>query len=1100
MHEILYKAYCSIWSVFCVLLFSGPTLATSPAWAIDETDDEYFESNVRPVLVEKCGGCHGTGAESPAGGLSITTRESVLVGGDTGPAIVPGDPGGSLLIDAINYQGIYEMPPDSKLTEAEIQILTRWIADGAAWPAYDRPHARISSKTFDLAARRSEHWCWQPVDAVIPPTVKQSDWPLDPLDQFILSRLEEIDLPPADDADRRTWIRRVYFDLIGLPPEPAVIENFIHDQSEDAWSKVVDDLLASPHYGERWARHWMDLVRYAETYGHEFDYPIAHAHQYRDYLIRAFNQDVPYDDFVREHVAGDLLDHPRLNREERFKESILGTGFWFLGEATHGPVDVKADEAGRIDNQIDVLCKTFLGLTVACARCHDHKFDAISAEDYYALSGILQSSRQQIALLDSHDQIDLGRDQALVQVQQAEEVVSSWLARLEQLDSEQTTGQWIGWPPADDSNHADSPTAHLTPEDSIDWESLLRYQQGNTPGHLLNLFGRTERGNDDRIENDLKAARQQLLEQQRQYQLFQKETVLFEDFNDGMPDDWFATGWAFEPQQVPFGFSAAGSMITPVSTIHSGRLGAKFQGVLRSPTFELTHDQILIRIRGHRSTVRLIIDGYQMDVHNPLLFHGCRLEVNNADDFVWMTMAADVRNYCGHRAWLEFIDQGDGYCQIDEIRFAPSNFPGPVGPPSHGAMSVLNHRPGSLDELRSAVAVVVHQFLQQPESLPPLEASQWLGVILEHTRTGKALRAAQTRLMESSAAVPSPGMAIAMTDGSGEDEQLFIRGNPANPGRVVPRSFLTALRPPSETNPQPPVQGSGRLLLANQMAHADNPLTRRVIVNRIWQHLFGEGIVSSVDNFGVLGKRPTHPELLDYLAREFADDGWSIKALIRRLVLSRTYRMASEVSEQGLRVDPANQWLHRARVRRLEGEAIRDSMLMIAGRLDPTLYGAGVPVHLTPFMQGRGRPGTSGPLDGNGRRSIYLAVRRNFLPPMMLTFDTPIPFNTIGRRHQSNIPAQALILMNDPFVIQQAERWAEQIQQYSNDRQARVKRLFEEALGRPPTDSEEQLAFEFLDKQKAAYQQAARPIQDQMRPWQDLCHAMFNLKEFIYIR
>ena len=396
-------------------------------------DLEFFESQVRPLLSDKCFECHGPGVDSPGGGLSLHSRAAMIGGGDTGPAISLGEPQQSLLISAINYGDLYQMPPDSKMSAAEIAVLTKWVKLGAPWTL--EPDADVATKKeFDLLERKSSHWCWQPVNSPSVPAVKNSDWVHDEIDNFVLSRVEAAGLSPAEAADPRTLIRRVYFDLIGLPPTPEQVQQFSDNPSLEAYADVVDELLSSPRFGEHWARHWMDLIRYAESYGHEFDYPIAHAYQYRDYLIRAFNADVPYDQFVREHVAGDLLSEPRRHPEHQFNESVIGTGFWFLGEATHGPVDVRGDEAGRIDNQIDVMSKTFLGLTVACARCHDHKFDAIATEDYYALAGFLQSSRRQLAMLDVDRRIESAFTQTAGLVRSGDKIIRRLFEQIQDPD------------------------------------------------------------------------------------------------------------------------------------------------------------------------------------------------------------------------------------------------------------------------------------------------------------------------------------------------------------------------------------------------------------------------------------------------------------------------------------------------------------------------------------------------------------------------------------------------------------------------------------------------------------------------------------------
>jgi hypothetical protein len=370
-------------------------------------DDEFFEKRIRPVLVENCFGCHSNKAPKLKGGLKLDSRATILKGGDTGPAVALDALDQSLILRAINYKDTdLQMPPRGKLPEATIADLTRWVKMGAPFPAtatIGSPHSS-SLSNFDLAARKASHWAWRPVSATVPPSVRDATWSLDPVDRFILAKLEANGITPAAPADRRTWIRRVTFDLTGLPPAPTDVDAFLNDDSPRAFEKVVDRLLSSPRYGERWARHWFDLVRYAESRGHEFDPNIPNAWQYRDYVIRALNADMPYDQFVTEHVAGDLIQPPRLHPVERFNESILGTGFWFLGEEVHSPVDIRGDEADRLDNRIDVFSKTFLALTVSCARCHDHKFDAISTKDYYALMGFLQSSSYRQARFEAQEQ------------------------------------------------------------------------------------------------------------------------------------------------------------------------------------------------------------------------------------------------------------------------------------------------------------------------------------------------------------------------------------------------------------------------------------------------------------------------------------------------------------------------------------------------------------------------------------------------------------------------------------------------------------------------------------------------------------------------
>ncbi|HMF19220.1 MAG TPA: DUF1549 domain-containing protein, partial [Gemmataceae bacterium] len=391
-----------------LMVIAGGALICAVSRAQEKTNPdpaaiEFFESKIRPMLAEHCFRCHSSTAKRLKGGLLLDSREGILKGGESGPVIVAGKPEKSRLIQAIRYTDVdLSMPPNAKLPGPVIADFTKWVKMGAPWPD-DKSVSKAPKNKYDLdlPKRKREHWAWKSIQPAKIPEVKDTAWPRDAIDNFILAALEAKGLKPAPAADRRTWIRRVTFDLIGLPPTPEDAETFVKDTSKEAWEKVVDRLLASPHFGERWGRHWLDLVRYAETRGHEFDYPAPNAYQYRDYVIRALNADVPYHQFVLEHLAGDLLHRPRLHPKEGFNESILGTGFWFLGEQVHSPVDVCQDKADRFDNMLDVFGKTLLGLTVACARCHDHKFDAISTKDYYALSGFLESSSYRLVPFDT---------------------------------------------------------------------------------------------------------------------------------------------------------------------------------------------------------------------------------------------------------------------------------------------------------------------------------------------------------------------------------------------------------------------------------------------------------------------------------------------------------------------------------------------------------------------------------------------------------------------------------------------------------------------------------------------------------------------------
>lgn len=950
---------------------AGTALAANPA------DLTFFETKVRPILATHCFKCHGP--DKQRSDLRWDHIDFALKGGERGPALVPGEPDKSRMITAISYKDReLRMPPTGRLSKKNIATLTEWVRRGAPWPDEPRPAAgEGASERFDLEKRKQSHWSWRAIQKVAPPAVKQTDWPASPIDRFVLARLEAKNLAPAADADRRTLIRRVYLDLIGLPPTPDQVNAYLNDSTPDAYEKVVDNLLASPAFGERWGRHWLDLVRYAESYGHEFDFTVPEAYRYRDYVIRALNDDVPYDRIVREHVAGDLVE-PRVHPETKINESILATGFWFLHEQTHAPTDVRQHEADRMDNQIDVFTKAFLGLTVACARCHDHKFDAISAKDFYALSSYMQSSRQQMAYLDPGGNIDTA-------IAQAKTVLAEGQAAFASLN------------------------APLTPV--------------NTHDH--------------------------------------KDSQLFDDFNDGDYGGWRATGWAWgEAPTVPGQWDPRSGGASPIvpGVAHSGMFGDKAVGTLRSPEFDLAQTHVWIRVFG-KGKIRLVIDSFTINRFNALLFRGLDVNVDTKGKWQWIAIAGDTKLYAGkgdHRAHLEVIDDvADGYLAIDEVRF--SGGPGPVSPAF-------------------------------PPTLPSV-APQANGNFVPITG----------RFHEVTAKIPGSPRALAITDGTGEDTYVYVRGSWRSKGEPARRRLLTALG--GERMPElKPEDGSGRNLLVDAMFTRDNPYPARVRVNRIWHHLFGRGIVPTVDNFGVLGAEPTHPQLLDYLAERFRSDlKWSQKAMIREIVLSRTYRMSSKPTDaKAEELDGANELLHRQRIRRMEGEVIRDSILAVSGRLDRKMYGPSVPVHLTSFMEGRGRP-KGGPLDGAGRRSIYQSVRRNFLAPMFLAFDTPAPFSTVGRRTVSNVPAQALILMNDPFVVQQSQVWAKRIIAEVESPSKRIERMYLEAYARPPTADEVANALGFFKSQSVAYGLDRARARNDVRLWSDLAHVLLNVKEFIVV-
>lgn len=1021
---------------------------------------EFFETKIRPLLAENCFKCHG--ADKIKAKLVLSSREGILKGGLSGPAIVPGDPERSLLIKAVRYDDPdLKMPPRGKLFDQQIADLVTWTKMGAPWPK--EQSSAVAKKEFNLR-ERSGHWSLQPLTNPAQPRPQLKNWIQSPVDAFILAKLEENGLAPSERADKRTLLRRVTFDLTGLPPTADEIDAFLKDDAPDAFTRVVERLLASPHYGERWARHWLDLVRYAETHGHEFDPDIPLAFQYRDYLIRAFNDDVPFNQFVVEHIAGDQLAAPRRHPTLRTNESILATGFWWLGEAKHSPVDVRGDQADRIDNQIDVFGKAFLGMTIACARCHDHKFDAISTKDYYALAGYLQSSRRDLAFIDE----PAPREKILKRM----ETLKSELTRLSRLaavaELEKRLDDFAGRFLLGRGEAPDQPWVTLAEE-----------------GKLLS---------DNAFKTGRRAAVANLRSQLQREESALARAIVFADAREGTFKDWILAGEAWRTS-VPA--DPTPSVAHPA--LHSGRLSEKLQGTARSPTFIISKNRIHYHASGSKATGRLILDGLQL-IQEPI-YGGLTFKLESKD-LRWFSQ--DVSMWQGHRAYIEFLDDGPGEAVLDRVVFSDEG-PPPDSPSPLLLKMLEDENATTSGELKSLYQSALGSIIKSWQSgtlhdgaqtWDRVEILNWMLDAAKVTPCRMDLPEQKELLAEFrklEADLPAPRRALAIADGTAINEHVFIRGNHKKLGELVPRRFLEVLGGAEQT---PPQKGSGRLELARQMVDPKRtPLLPLVIVNRLWKHHFGEGIVRSPDDFGVLGQAPTHPELLDFLASEFLKGCWSIKKMHRMIVLSSAYQMASRADPRSDEVDPDNKLLHRTHVRRLEAEAIRDAMLAVSGRLDRSPFGPSVPPYLTLFMLGRGRPDKSGPLDGDGRRSIYLGVRRNFLNPMLVAFDYPTPFSTMGRRSVSNVPAQALTMMNNAFVMQQAELWGKKVFTESGlTLWERIERMYVAALGRPPSQDEATQAQAFLEEQSRIHGR------DDPRAWTDLAHVLFNVKEFIFIR
>ncbi len=771
----------------------------------DPAEEEFFEAKVRPVLAEHCLECHG--AEKSKAGLRLDGRASMLKGGDGGPAVVPGKPERSALVEAIRYDSEVQMPPKGKLKDAEIAALTEWVKRGAPWPsprpglasstkatadrspaaAPGKPAASIASAALEQAR---SFWSFRPVGDPEPPPVRDAARTASPIDRFILARLEAAGLAPSPTADKVALIRRVTFDMVGLPPTPDEVAAFVRDNSPDAYARLVDRLLASPHYGERWGRYWLDVARYGEDQAHSFQprlYP--HGYRYRDWVIGALNRDLPYDRFVLEQVAGDLVDGPESGRLDR----LAALGFFACGPVYYGD----GKQLDQYADRIDTLARGFLGLTVACARCHDHKYDPIPTTDYYALEGVFASTRYVEVPAAPREQIE-AYDKAQAAIKDKEKEIADFLQA-----------------------------------------EAKRLKKPRVPTNQLKAFERM-------LEGDAK------------------------------------------------------------KTVKAMR------------------------------------------------------------------------------------------AEVDELKKkAPPKYP------------------------------VIHT----------------------------------------------------LADATPTDMPVLVRGNPATPGAKVPRRFLAALG--GEGGPFR--NGSGRLELARAIASPDNPLTARVIVNRIWQHHFGRGLVGSASNFGALGERPSHPELLDWLARRFVESGWSLKALHREILLSSTYRQSSRFDAKGHATDPGNTLLWRMNRRRLDVEAWRDAMLAVAGRLEESLGGPSI--------------GLDSP--ANRRRTAYAAVSRHDLAWMLRLFDFPDPNITSGGRVETIVPLQQLFALNSELMVSAARAVAARLHQPGEaapDDPAPIRRAYRLLYGREATPRELTIGLTYLRAEDRP--EAARP---DLGRWERYAQALLAANEFLFV-
>jgi hypothetical protein len=841
------------------------------ATALHASDDpsEFFEMRVRPVLAKNCYGCH---TSAQMGGLQLDTREHVLKGGKSGAAIVPGDPEKSLLIQAVRQTQKLKMPPNGKLADADIASLSEWVKGGAVWGSSVTP---IKAPEYTITAQQRAFWSFQPVRNPAPPAVHDEAWVQSPIDGFVLSKLETEGLRPAHPADKRALIRRVTFDLTGLPPTPEEVDAFLRDKSPNAFEKVVDRLLASPHYGERWGRYWLDVARYSDDkLDSERENPYPNSFRYRDWVIQSLNDDMPYDLFVKAQIAGDLL--PGANREKLEP----GLGFYALSPEFQ-------------DDRVDATTRGFLAMTVACATCHDHKYDPIPQKDYYSLLGIFKNTDLSEYPLAPKSEVDAYKAQQK-KIDEQKEAIKDFI--------------------------------------QVQSNALADVLAANTANYL-----RAAAGQQPKTKLD-----QETLDHWKKYlDKPDKEHPFLKDWKNQNPDEF---------QSLVLKAAAEKKKVDDENHIRLG-LNPSRDDLSKADLVSMDRDRFVL----------------------------------------W-------RDLFGDKGVLQYKDKN-----IDRF-LAP----------------IFKER---LDAMR-----------------------------------------AELEAMEKSLPAQYPFLQVIHDKDHPVNGHVYLRGNEANLGDEVPRHFLSIL---SKGQPLAYTQGSGRLELAEDIASPDNPLTARVIVNRIWQHHFGQGLVRTPSNFGQLGDRPSHPELLDYLATQLIKNHWSLKALHREILLSSTYRMSSEFVSEDFAKDPENRLLWRYNRRRLDVEALRDEFLADSGSLDPTLGG----------------PAKKLTDESNKRRTVYGFVSRRKLDGTLALFDFPNPNSTSEQRMDTNVPLQRLFFLNSTFIAAQAKALAERLRPLKTD-PARIDAAYSLLFSRPPTEAERKLGLEFLNSGG---------------DWPQYAQALFSSNEFSFV-
>ena len=917
---------------------------------LDASKVEFFEAKVRPLLAAYCYECHSQDAalaDNLQGGLRLDNRAGVQQGGESGPIVVPGKPNESALISSVRYADkALQMPPKEPLSAEQVAILEKWVTMGAPDPREGTATAKPAKPGIDFTEGR-KRWAFQPLVKQATPNVANGSWTKQPLDYFVLAALEQRSLQPVRAATREELIRRATFDLIGLPPTPEECAAFENDAAPGAWERVINRLLMSTHYGERWGRYWLDVARYADDQGNSFLTPTPAAYLYRDWVVRAFNDDMPYDEFVRLQIAGDELPGPASDYVTR----LAGLGFQSLGpqfrKGAAGEAKAKADE---LEDRVDTLSRGILGLTVSCARCHDHKFDPIPTRDYYSLAAAYNGADWPSRMLASPEVVDAH---------------NKWRAQVDQQSA-----------------------------------SLKKWK-----------------------EDQAKSVGRKALEQVDRYV-------------------FTACRMYIQPKQEQ-PLDAASLAQQEGLQVH---FLLRWLKVIEEPGEEPVFKQLRDAAIKSRDT--------GAEVSNDLLTQ----------------QASEVKSLV--------------QVALDALRASEQQ-----AAQSVGTVPATATPPASAENEK--LLTVLWKDAKAPFFVAENDV---VGLLSEPER--KQLTDFQAQL-DMLTAKPAPsGPMMPSINGGGQAMQVFVRGNPELLGELAPPGFLEILSSPDEPRD---VKSFTRLDLANKIASPDNPLTARVFVNRVWHYHFGRGIVPTLSNFGKLGGPPTHPELLDNLAAQFVEGGWSVKSLHREIMLSATYQLSAEQHADNLVIDPGNEYLWRMTPRRLDIEAWRDALLSVSGLLDPSIGGPSVDQTTPGVKEVEGfnffsrLNGFEADNPAGRRRTLYTVVSRYAPNTTMTLFDFPEPNVTSDQRNVTTVPQQQLFVLNGPFMFEMSREFAKRLETGASTDPERIRLGWQLAYSRQPTADELTVALDFLQSSTES------TTTDRLNHWEQLAHAVLASNEFMFL-